>query len=101
MRRGHDTNPPNDAIALDGNLYGSPIATTMTRYFNLIRVFLGSVGGLAGVWLLLFAVPALVNAHSDAALVLALALVVAVPAGLAWGARRLASLSPPEEHDDD
>ena len=45
----------------------------------------------AGLWLLLVAVPDLVDRHGDGALAEALFLLAAVPAGLVWGATRLVS----------
>ncbi len=56
---------------------------------------------LAAAWLLLFAVPALIDRHRDGALLVALILIVTVPAGLAWGAGRLRSLLAPEDDFDD
>ncbi|UAJ11215.1 hypothetical protein [Polymorphobacter megasporae] len=55
---------------------------------------------VAAAWLLLFAVPDLLDRHSDGALALALGLVVSVPSGLAWGAIRLWHLLAPEDDGD-
>ena len=44
---------------------------------------------VAGLWLLLVAVPDLIDRHRDGALVAAVVLTFAVPAGLVWGATRL------------
>ena len=44
---------------------------------------------MAGLWLLLVAVPDLVDRHRDGALAGAVVLLAAVPAGLVWGATRL------------
>ncbi len=55
----------------------------------------------AAAWLLLFAVPDLLDRHDDGALAVALALVAAVPSGLAWGAIRLRLLFAPEDDNND
>lgn len=55
----------------------------------------------AASWLLLFAAPALFNAHRDAAAGLAAAIVLGVPAGVAWGGTRLWAALSPEDDDDD
>lgn len=44
---------------------------------------------LAGLWLLMVAVPELVDRHRDGALAEAVILLATVPAGLVWGATRL------------
>lgn len=44
---------------------------------------------IAGLWLLLVAVPDLIDRHRDGALAGAVFLLAAVPAGLVWGAVRL------------
>ncbi len=50
-----------------------------------------TAAGLAALWLLVVAVPDLIDRHRDGALAEALLVLVAVPAGLVWGATRLAS----------
>ncbi len=51
-----------------------------------------SIATLAGLWLLLVAVPDLIDRHRDGALAVAVCLLAAVPAGLVWGAARLVHL---------
>ncbi len=51
----------------------------------------------AALWSLLFAGPWLFNAHSDAALVLAVMLYLGVPAGLGWGAMRIKRFLDPKD----
>lgn len=52
-------------------------------------LLLALAAALAGLWVLAFAVPELIDRHRDGALVEALFLLAAVPAGLVWGATRL------------
>jgi hypothetical protein len=56
---------------------------------------------IAAAWLLLFAVPDLLDRHDDGALALALGLIGAVPSGLAWGAIRLRHVFAPEDDQND
>lgn len=44
---------------------------------------------LAGLWLLLFGAPELLNAHCDSGALLALLVYLGVPAVVAWGGPRL------------
>lgn len=64
-------------------------------------MFVAVVTVLAAAWLVLFAVPDLVDRHRDSALAAALAVLVALPAGLAWGAVRLRELFAPGDDRDD
>ncbi|MBC7497783.1 MAG: hypothetical protein H7243_11605 [Sphingomonadaceae bacterium] len=54
---------------------------------------------LAALWLLIVAVPELIDRHRDGALAEAVLLIAAVPAGFLWGATRLV-LALRDIHDD-
>ncbi len=56
-----------------------------TGRYRLAASVVGGTGLLAALWLLLFAGPALFNAHRDGAALLALLVYIGVPALLAWG----------------
>ena len=55
--------------------------------------------GGAALWLLVVAVPDLIDRHRDGALALGLFLLAAVPAGLVWGATRLVHALRDTDHD--
>ena len=57
-------------------------------------------GGLAALWLLLFAGPALLNLHRDDAAGLAVLIYATVPLGFGWGVARLRRSLAPPTHDD-
>ncbi len=52
-------------------------------------LLVATAAGVAALWLLIVAVPDLIDRHRDGALAEALFLLAAVPAGLIWGATRL------------
>jgi len=54
--------------------------------------FVALAAMLAGGWLVVVAAPELIDRHRDGALVGAVVLLTAVPAGLVWGASRLVTL---------
>lgn len=64
---------------------------------------LALAAALAGLWLLGVAVPDLIDRHRDGALAEAVLLIGAVPAGLVWGAARLAHVFwyTPRDNDHD
>ncbi len=57
-------------------------------------------GGCVALWLLLFAGPALLNLHRDAAVGLAVLIYASVPLGFGWGVARLRRSLAPPTHDD-
>ena len=64
-------------------------------------LFVAVATGVAAAWLLLFAVPDLVARHRDDALAAALAILITLPAGLAWGMVWLRSLLAPGDDLND
>lgn len=61
----------------------------MTPIHRAAVRIVASAAGAAVLWLLLVAVPDLIDRHRDGALAEAVFLLAAVPAGLVWGATRL------------
>ncbi len=57
--------------------------------YGCAALIVGGSGLLAGVWLMLFGGPALLNAHSDGGTLLAMLVYLGVPAAMAWGGPRL------------
>lgn len=73
----------------------------MLFFHRTAALFVATAMGTAAAWLLLFAVPDLLDRHRDGALFAALAILILLPAGLAWGAVRLRTLlAPGDDHDD-
>ena len=72
---------------------------TMLSLHRAAAISVALAAALAGVWLLGVAVPELIDRHRDGALVEAVFLLAAVPAGLVWGAIRLVHML--RDFDDD
>ena len=70
------------------------------RHRNAV-LLVATAAGLTALWLLLVAVPLLIDRHRDDALAVAVGLLFAVPAGCAWGARRLCALLDPMDSSDE
>lgn len=71
----------------------------LTGHHRYAASFIAAAALIAGLWLLLFGGPALLNEHRDSSVVLALLVYSGVPAVVAWGGPRLWRFIRPGEFD--